>query len=351
MIHISPSEHIRPALCTLLISPYRSWYMWYTKIADFPFGKPEIRWLLVARGCGGFFGVFGMYYSLLYLPLADATVITFLAPSLACWACSFLIKEPFTRIEQIAALVSLVGVVLIARPTSLFAGLIGPSTPSASGDGDMAPLLNATVPFNSSYPSAASYDSVTPAQRATGVGVALLGVCGAAIAYTTIRWIGKRAHPLMSVNYFATVCTIISTVMMLSLPGVGFLLPANLKEWGYLIALGSCGFVMQFLLTAGLAYEKSGRATNMAYSQMLFALTFDKLVFGTSPGALSIVGSSLILGSAIYVAVQKGNVQPKENIRERGSTDEEFGFVDGADAEHVVESGRTVHEVQLRTIR
>jgi len=155
----------------------------------------------------------------------------------------------------------------------------------------------------------------------------------------------------MSVNYFATVCTIISTVMMLSLPGVGFLLPANLKEWGYLIALGSCGFVMQFLLTAGLAYEKSGRATNMAYSQMLFALTFDKLVFGTSPGALSIVGSSLILGSAIYVAVQKGNVQPKENIRERGSTDEEFGFVDGADAEHVVESGRTVHEVQLRTIR
>jgi len=325
--------------------------MWHSKIPDFPFGKREIRWLLIARGCGGFFGVFGMYFSLLYLPLADATVITFLAPSLACWACSIFINEPFTRIEQYAALVSIVGVVLIARPTSLLAGFTHSSSPPASGDGDMVPLLNVTVPANSSISDAASYENVTPAQRAAGVGVALLGVCGAAIAYTTIRWIGKRAHPLMSVNYFATVCTIISIVMMFALPGVGFLLPANLKDWGYLIALGSCGFVMQFLLTAGLAYEKSGRATNMAYSQMLFALTFDKLVFGTSPGVLSIIGSSLILGSAIYVAVQKGVAPPKEAVQGHGPSDEEFSLVEGMDAEEEGIRGRSVHEVQLRTIR
>lgn len=53
-------------------------YMWYKRTPHFPFGMPEVRWLLVARGFGGFFGVSGMYYSLLYLPLADATVITFL---------------------------------------------------------------------------------------------------------------------------------------------------------------------------------------------------------------------------------------------------------------------------------
>ena len=84
-----------------------SGYMWWKKTPHFPFGMKEVRWLLVCRGLGGFGGVFGMYYSLLYLPLADATVITFLAPSLACWACSILIKEPFTRVEQIAALISL----------------------------------------------------------------------------------------------------------------------------------------------------------------------------------------------------------------------------------------------------
>src|SRR5689334_3537696 len=98
---------------------FSSLYMWYTKTEHFPLGLKEVRSLLIARGLFGFFGVFGMYCellgivlfahtdcfsdSLLYLPLADATVITFLAPSLACWACSYLINEPFTRLEQIAA--------------------------------------------------------------------------------------------------------------------------------------------------------------------------------------------------------------------------------------------------------
>jgi drug/metabolite transporter (DMT)-like permease len=182
--------------------------------------------------------------SLLYLPLADATVITFLAPSLACWACSFLINEPFTRMEQIAAYVSLFGVVLIARPVSLFASMRShsdESVPPASGDGDILPS-NKTIASPDRL--AADYDAVTPQQRAMAVGIAMLGVLGAAGAYTTIRWIGKRAHPLISVNYFATWCTIVSIVAMFTIPGVGFLLPRYFRDWCYLIFLGICGFVM-----------------------------------------------------------------------------------------------------------
>lgn len=41
-----------------------SLYMWYTNTPDFPFGKREIRPLLIARGLGGFFGVFGLYCTL-----------------------------------------------------------------------------------------------------------------------------------------------------------------------------------------------------------------------------------------------------------------------------------------------
>lgn len=304
-----------------------STYMWYKKTEHFPFGLREVRPLLVARGLFGFFGVFGMYYSLLFLPLADATVITFLAPSLACWACSFLINEPFTRMEQIAAYISLFGVILIARPASLFAAIShsGEPVPPASGDADAIPLPNGT---NSSPDRlAADYDAVTPTQRATAVGIAMLGVIGAAGAYTTIRWIGKRAHPLISVNYFASWCTIVSVVAMFAMPGVGFLLPRYLKDWCYLIFLGICGFVMQFLLAAGLQYEKSSRATNMVYMQMLFALTFDKLVWGTTPGALSIVGSSLILGSAIYVAMNKEGPKKKAGSAEGGDRDEERGLM------------------------
>ena len=47
----------RMSITVVLASLYR----WYTKTPYFPLGKPEVRWLLVARGLGGFWGVFGMY--------------------------------------------------------------------------------------------------------------------------------------------------------------------------------------------------------------------------------------------------------------------------------------------------
>jgi hypothetical protein len=149
--------------------------------------------------------------------------------------------------EQIAAYVSLFGVVLIARPVSLFSALShsNGSVPPGTGDLDALPSNTTTTPSDR---LAADYDSVTPTQRATAVGIAMLGVIGAAGAYTTIRWIGKRAHPLISVNYFATWCTIVSVVAMFAMPGVGFLLPNSLRDWCYLIFLGICGFVMVRLL-------------------------------------------------------------------------------------------------------
>lgn len=36
-------------------------WMWYKKTPHFPLGKPEVRWLLAARGFGGFFGTYCTY--------------------------------------------------------------------------------------------------------------------------------------------------------------------------------------------------------------------------------------------------------------------------------------------------
>ncbi|KAL8859549.1 MAG: hypothetical protein Q9178_003948 [Gyalolechia marmorata] len=257
--------------------------------------------------------------------------------------------EPFTRAEQIAGLVSLVGVILIARPTSFFSLNAG-ETPLASAVGDAIPATNATRDSQ-----LASADYVTSSQRLVAIGVALIGVFGAASAYTTIRMIGDRAHPLISVNYFAAWTTLVATAVLLFVPGMDFQLPSGVKQWSYLVFLGVCGFVMQILLTAGLSYEKSSRATNMVYTNMLFALAFDKLVFDTTLGTLSILGSSLILGSALYIAVkQDPSKLPKNSESARG--DEEVGLVPsegGYDAVMNEERGavRGVQEVQLRTMR
>ncbi|CAL8581907.1 hypothetical protein XPA_007587 [Xanthoria parietina] len=303
---------ITSLLCTL--------YMWWAQVEHFPLGQKDVRKLLMARGFGGFFGLLGIYYSLQYLPLAEATVITFLAPIVACWACSILIHEPFTRSEQIAGPVSLVGVILIARPTSFFSPDAG-ETPIATATGDVLPATNATT-----HSQLTITDHITSGQRLLAVGVALIGVFGAASAYTAIRMIGQRAHPLISVNYFAAWTTLVATAVLLFVPGMDFQLPSGVKQWSYLVFLGVCGFVMQILLTAGLSYEKSSRATNMVYTNMLFALAFDKLVFDATMGSMSILGSSLILGSALYIAVrQDPSKESKTGESTRG--DEEVGLM------------------------
>lgn len=69
----------------------------------------------------------------------------------------------------------------------------------------------------------------------------------------------------------------------------------------------------------------------MFYTQMLFALAFDKIVFGTTPSPLSIIGSTLILGSAIYVAVHKETAKVADIVGSdatvAGTGDEELGLV------------------------
>jgi len=269
------------------------------KIPDFPFGPRKIRWLLVSRGLCGFFGVFGFYFSLMYLPLAEATVLTFLGPILTCYVYSITIPgETFSRQQQLAGFLSLGGVLFIA----LSATVSSSSTPSApDSQGHAVPANSTSAPSDTS-----SLANISPRQHLAAVGISMIGVLGAVGAMTSIRAIGTQAHPFLSINYFSVWCTIVSLACLIIFPSVKFRLPGNLLEWSLLAMLGSCGFIMQFLLTAGLAYggptgepkhsdvegnaedgtDETGRrppvtkdvkasgtrATSMLYTQMLFSL-------------------------------------------------------------------------------
>jgi LPXTG-motif cell wall-anchored protein len=73
---------------------------------------------------------------------------------------------------------------------------------------------------------------------------------------------------------------------------------------------------------------------------MLFAMFWERMVWGTSPGWLSIAGSALILGSALYVGTRKQ--QKKVKLR----ADEEVGFMERRSSFNAEE---TVAEVARRT--
>jgi drug/metabolite transporter (DMT)-like permease len=269
--------------------------------------------------------------SLLYLTVADATVICFLAPLVSCLAYSFLLHEPVTSTEKLAGFVSFLGVIVIARPPFLF-GAASSTTYSSSTNCGHAENGFQLANVDCSIDDDATAGQVTSEQRMSAIVVGLLGVCGAAVAYISIRWIGSRAHPLVSVNYLSVLSTLVSAICLLCVPGIGFRLPADTLEWAYLLSLGASGSIMQFLITEGLSNDKGGsRATNMVYTQLLFALAFDYIFLGIIPDLSSVVGNILILGSVLYLALYVGDSKVDRSVETRGG--EEAGVVEGIDAE------------------
>ena len=86
---------------------------------------------------------------------------------------------------------------------------------------------------------------------------------------------------------------------------------------------------------------------------MLYALAFDKFVFGQTPGTMSIIGSTLILGSAVYMSVHRnGSSSSKEAEQVRdpdgraGGDEEEMVGLMGAS-----EIGEEGVEVEMRDLR
>ncbi|KAM6496514.1 integral membrane protein DUF6 [Amanita muscaria] len=268
-------------------------YMVYAKINDPVLGPPGIRILLTFRGLVGYIGIFGPYYALQYLPLADAVALVFFTPLFAAVFGALILKEKFGIKEASGTMISLIGATLIARPPFIFGttghhsemGLRGPETMDEH--------------------------EVTPHQRMVAVGVGLLGAFGAAIQYTLIRIIGKRAHQLHNTTYLAMLCIAATTISMVVVK-TSIIVPSRWSAAGLLVFVGIFGMISQTLMTMGYQREAIGRASMGMYSGMIFSLILGKVVFGTVPGVTSFVGTAMILGSALYIALTKGKGEEKE---------------------------------------
>lgn len=242
---------------------------------------------------------------IVFLDLADATVITFLTPSIVATFSAIFQNKPFTGKERIASLLAMLGVVFIARPTMLF----DTSSAATAEVPSVSPTLGDGHPM--AQPSAMGEDRIADS-RLMGIMLALLSAVGGAGAFISIRAIGSRAHALTTTNYFSALCTVFSATAISMAPLIGygqpqleFGLPQDQTQWLLLVAITICGMLTQLLLTAGIGGEtRTNKAPAMVYTGMIWTAGFDRWVFGKKMYWSSIVGCALIVGGAAWIAIQ-----------------------------------------------
>lgn len=214
--------------------------------------------LLVLRGLLGFVGLSCVYHAVTVLPLAEATVIQYTHPVFTALLASLFLGEPLrARVLQSMAM-SMVGVVLVAQPETLFGARAEPLDPLA--------LL-----------------------------VALGGAFFSSAAYVVVRRLGRSEHPLVIVFYFPFVA------LPASLPAtVPVALWPTAWEWLALLGVGLFTQLGQVWITKGLAHGEAGRAATYSYSQVFFAALWGALFFDEQPTLWTVGGALLILSGALW---------------------------------------------------
>jgi drug/metabolite transporter (DMT)-like permease len=253
--HLPPQEMVMiRAVITFILS---AWAVRHARVS--PWGTPGKRGLLILRGSVGFLALSAFYHSIVHLPLADATVIQYTNPVWAGLLAVPFLGERLRRREVLSVVVSMIGVLVMVRPSFLFGG-------------------------------GTALDPVT-------VGIGLAGAVFSAMAYVSVRKLGATEHPSVIVFYFSLVS--IFAAMPTALPGALWPTP---MEWLVLLGVGVTTQLGQMAITNGLRLERAGRATATAYLQIVFAGTWGILFFAEIPDWGTVAGAALIVGSTLALA-------------------------------------------------
>ena len=214
------------------------------------------RGLLALRGAIGTAALFCVYLGVMRLPLAAATVLQFLYPSVtALLAWAWLGERPGSLIALAMAL-GWLGVLVMAHPLG------------AAGSGPALPL--------------------------EGVAWAVAGALLTAVAYVSVRELGRSEHPQVIVLWFPLISLPLSLPLVVLHPTI-----PTLPELGWLLGVGLFTQLGQIGLTHGLVHLPAARATTIGYAQVAFAALWGWLVFGEGIGAPTLAGAGLILASIL----------------------------------------------------
>ncbi|EDO48901.1 predicted protein [Nematostella vectensis] len=243
-------------------------YVIYHRITLFSNPKWSYKFLL-ARSALGAAGVLLKYYSFKNLSVSDATVLSFTTPIFAALFGYILLKESLHWMDGLAAMFSLGGVILTARPSFIF----GSTTGQDIGEVWM--------------PVCAS----------------LAGAIVAALAFIFVRKLGKF-EVIVIVLYLNAAMFTTSTIGGL-MDGKWSLPMCETNENWYLLLLGIAAIFLQVFMTKALALEKAVIVTLVRTSDILFAFIWQMSFFSVKPSWYSIGGGILVFMCNVIIFSKK----------------------------------------------
>lgn len=205
---------------------------------------------MAIRALAGLAAMYGFFYVIAHLPLAEATLVKLTTPFFMPLIAWFWLKERIGRHNATAIVVGFIGVLFILRP------------------------------------GAATFDP----HALVGIAAALL----ASVAMVAIRDMSDDEPPGRIVFHFSVVSTLVSAVPLLW----AWQMP-DPHLWPWLVAMGVFGTAGQLMITRAFQVAPPGKVGPFNYTSVVFAALLGWLVWGEALLVTTVVGSVLIFAAGL----------------------------------------------------
>lgn len=222
----------------------------------------KIHWRLhIGRTVFGWMGVTLVFAAVAYIPMADATAITFVNPVFAMILAIPLLGEKVGPVRWLAAAIALTGALILLRPT-----------PDSFQPGALLALGAAFVTgiemiFIKKLTGVERVLQILIINNLIGLGIASVAVIPVWQMPTSMQWLG--------------------------LAGVGIMM--------------ACA---QVFFINGMARADASFVAPFSYAVLVFAALYDFAIFDAVPDWISVLGAGVIISGALLLAIREGRVRP-----------------------------------------
>ena len=217
------------------------------------------RKLLVLRGLTGVTSMSLFFMSIKYLPVATAVSLRYIAPIFAAMFAVLFLKEKTKPLQWLFFFMSFFGVLVIKG-------------------------LDTQV-------------------NTFGVILVLIAAVFSGMVYTLINKIGTSDHPVVIVNYFMMVATLVGGILCINY----WKTPIGI-EWLLLISLGVYGYFGQLYMTKAFQTTATNQVAPLKYLEVVFTLIFGLLWFDEIYSFWSLLGIALIIGGLVLNVLYKAKI-------------------------------------------